>query len=215
MKMKKLCIAIYLIAGFALWTIFIYFFDVRAIGPEGSFVGLATLNDFVHNLTGVNMFLYTLTDYLGIIPIIIALGFGFLGFVQLVRRKSLLKVDNSILILGVFYIVIIIFYIFFELVIINYRPILIEGCLEASYPSSTTFLVVSVMSTAILQLNARINNSILRFWIIISIIFFIIFMVTCRVLSGVHWISDIIGGLLLSSGLVIFYDALTNMINKE
>ena len=141
MKKKKLCIAIAFLATFALWTAIVRFVDVKAIGPDGSSVGLATLNGFVHKLTGVNWILYTVTDWLGLVPIAVALGFAILGLAQLIKRKSLWKVDRDILLLGIFYIVVIAFYVFFEIVVINYRPILIDGRIEASYPSSTTMLV--------------------------------------------------------------------------
>ena len=196
-----------LVAAFALWTVFVRFVDVQPIGPEGSSVGFATLNGFVHELTGVNWFLYTITDWLGLVPIAVAFGFAILGLVQLMKRKSLWKVDRSILALGVFYIVVMAVYAFFETVVINYRPTLIEGYLEASYPSSTTMLVTCVMPTAAMQLNARIKNTVLRRCAVIVIVAFTAFMVIGRLLSGVHWITDIIGGALLSAGLVTTYDA--------
>ena len=203
---KRLVLGASLVVAFVLWTILVCFVDVRAIGPEGSSVGFAALNGFVHELTGVNWFLYTITDWLGIVPIAVALGFAILGLVQLIKRKSLWKVDHSILALGVFYIVVMAAYIFFEVVVINYRPTLIDGYLEASYPSSTTMLVMCVMPTAAMQLNARIKNTVLRRFAVIAIVVFTAFMVIGRLLSGVHWITDIIGGALLSAGLVTIYD---------
>ena len=203
---KRLVLGVSLVVAFVLWTILVCFVDVRAIGPEGSSVGFAALNGFVHELTGVNWFLYTITDWLGIVPIAVALGFAILGLVQLIKRKSLWKVDHSILALGVFYIVVMAAYIFFEVVVINYRPTLIDGYLEASYPSSTTMLVMCVMPTAAMQLNARIKNTVLRRFAVIAIVVFTAFMVIGRLLSGVHWITDIIGGALLSAGLVTMYD---------
>ena len=194
------------LATFVLWTVLIRFVDVQAIGPEGSSVGFATLNGFVHELTGVNWLLYTVTDWLGLVPIAVAFGFAILGLVQLIKRKSLWKVDHSILVLGVFYIVVMAAYIFFEVVVINYRPTLIDGYLEASYPSSTTMLVMCVMPTAAMQLNARIKNTVLRRFAVIAIVVFTAFMVIGRLVSGVHWITDIIGGALLSAGLVTMYD---------
>jgi undecaprenyl-diphosphatase len=194
-----------LIVAFALWTVLVRFVDVRAIGPEGSSVGFATLNGFVHELTGVNWILYTVTDWLGLVPIAVALLFAILGLVQLIKRKSLWKVDHSILALGVFYIVVMATYVFFEMVVINYRPTLIEGYLEASYPSSTTMLVMCVMPTAAMQLNVRIKNTVIRRCVIISIITFTTFMVIGRLISGVHWITDIIGGALFSSGIDLMY----------
>ena len=203
---KRLVLGVSLVVAFVLWTILVCFVDVRAIGPEGSSVGFAALNGFVHELTGVNWFLYTITDWLGIVPIAVALGFAILGLVQLIKRKSLWKVDHSILALGVFYIVVMAAYIFFEVVVINYRPTLIDGYLEASYPSSTTMLVMCVMPTAAMQLNVRIKNTVLRRCAVITIVAFTAFMVIGRLVSGVHWITDIIGGALLSAGLVTMYD---------
>jgi undecaprenyl-diphosphatase len=194
-----------LIVAFALWTVLVRFVDVRAIGPEGSSVGFATLNGFVHELTGVNWILYTVTDWLGLVPIAVALLFAILGLVQLIKRKSLWKVDHSILALGVFYIVVMATYVFFEMVVINSRPTLIEGYLEASYPSSTTMLVMCVMPTAAMQLNVRIKNTVIRRCVIIAIITFTTFMVIGRLISGVHWITDIIGGALFSSGIDLMY----------
>ena len=210
MKKKKICIAICLLTMFVLWTLIVSFIDVNRIGPNESSVGLSTLNGFIHKLIGVNWFLYTLTDWLGLVPIAVALGFAVLGLVQLIRRKRLNRVDYNILVLGVFYIVVISVYIFFEMTIINYRPVLINEYLEASYPSSTTMLVMCVMPTAAMQFNMRIKNAILRRCVVATIIVFVIFMVVGRLISGVHWISDIIGGALFSSGMVIMYDALTN-----
>ena len=208
MKKKKLFIAIILLASFVLWTLLISLVDVKPIGPNATSVGFATLNRFFHELTGVNLQLYIITDWLGLIPIAAAFGFAILGVIQLIKRKSLWKVDFNILALGTFYIVVIIAYLFFEIFIINYRPTLINGYLEASYPSSTTMLVMSVMPTMAMQLNVRIKNIIARRCVIIAIMAFIAFMVIARLLSGVHWITDIIGGALLSAGLVILYDAI-------
>ena len=204
---KRFVLGTSLIVAFVLWTVFVRLVDVQPIGPEGSSVGFATLNGFVHELTGVNWVLYTITDWLGLVPIAVALGFAILGLAQLIGRKSLWNVDHSILALGVFYIAVMAAYVFFEIVVINYRPTLIDGYLEASYPSSTTMLVMCVMPTAASQLNARIKNTVFRRCAVIAIVVFTAFMVIGRLISGVHWITDIIGGTLLSAGLVTMYDA--------
>ena len=204
-----------MLASFVLWTVLIRFVDVQSIGPRESSVGFATLNNYVHDLTGVNMSLYVITDWLGLVPIAVALGFAILGLVQLIKRKSLRKVDHSILALGVFYIAVMAAYVFFEMVVINYRPTLIAGYLEASYPSSTTMLVMCVMLTAAMQLNVRIKNIMNRRCMIITIVVFTAFMVIGRLLSGVHWITDIIGGALLSTGLVAVYYSIGNIRTEK
>jgi len=154
------------------------------------------------------MWLYTVTDWLGLVPICFIMGFGILGLCEWIQRKNLFKVDYSILTLGGFYIVVMALYIFFEMFVVNYRPILINGNLEASYPSSTTMLVMCVMPTAIMQFNSRIKNNGFRKCVNILILVFIAFMVTGRLISGVHWFSDIIGGALLSGGLVMIYHSI-------
>lgn len=201
--------AFFFLAAFLLWTIAVAAVDVQAIGPEGSSVGLAGLNGFFHSLTEVHLGLYLLTDWLSLIPFLFVLGFGILGLVQWIRRKSLRKVDSSILALGGHYLLTGAAYGFFEKCVINYRPVLMEGVLEASYPSSTTVLVICVMVTGMMQLKKRIRNLRLQKWISVLVAAFTVFMVVGRLLSGVHWVSDIIGGILLSSGLVMLYAALT------
>ena len=204
-----------MILVFVLWTVLLCFVDVRAIGPRESSVGLATLNGYVHNLTGVNMSLYVITDWLGLVPIGVAFGFAVLGLVQWIKRKSLLKVDRSILILGGFYIIVMAVYILFEILVINYRPTLINGYLEASYPSSTTMLVMCVMPTAMMQLRSRIKNDLLRRCVMLVISTFIAFMVIGRLVSGVHWITDIIGGALFSAAIVLIYYSITNIVARN
>ena len=204
-KHRKLYLSLFLLGSFVLWTLLVRFVDVRAIGPEGSLVGFAALNGWFHSLTGVHMTLYTVTDWLGLVPLAFILGFGLLGLVQWIRRKQFFKVDRSILVLGLYYIVVMAAYILFEYLVINYRPVLISGILEASYPSSTTLLVLTVMPTAMLQLKERIQNRAFRNCVLVLIAAFTAFMVIGRLLSGVHWLTDILGGILLSAGLVGLY----------
>ena len=209
MKKRDFYIALGLLAAFGFWTMVVSFVDVQAIGPKGSAVGLATVNGFIHNHIGVHFMLYTITDWLGLVPVGFGFGFAVLGLCQWIKRKHILKVDYSILVLGGFYIVVLAAYLFFEEFVINYRPVLIAGYLEASYPSSTTILVLCVMPTALMQLRVRIRSSAQRQWVTVVIHTFIIFMVFGRLLSGVHWFTDIVGGGLISGGLVMMYRYIT------
>ena len=172
MKRKSFLAGVGVLLLFIAWTVALHFVDVGAIGPQNSSVGFSTLNKMVHGITGVHMLLYTITDWLGIIPICVALGFGILGLCEWVNRRKLLKVDYSLLTLGVFYIVVMAVFVFFERFVVNYRPVLINGILEASYPSSTTMLVMCVMPTALMQLNSRIKNKTIRVFISLIIILF-------------------------------------------
>ena len=198
--------------AFLTWTWLLGLVDVMAIGPRGSAVGFATLNGFVHNALGVNMTLYHITDWLGLVPIAVAFGFAVFGLIQWIKRKSLLKVDRDILILGGFYLLVMAVYVIFEFVVINRRPVLIEGYLEVSYPSSTTMLVTTVMPTALIELRSRIKSRVILRTASAIIVAFTVFMVVGRLLSGVHWASDIIGGLLISASLIEAYDFAINSV---
>ena len=72
---------------------------------------------------------------------------------------------------------------------------------------STTMLVMCVMPTALMQLRTRIKNTTLKVFVSASIVAFIPFMVIGRLLSGVHWLTDILGGVIFSAGAVTLYFA--------
>lgn len=204
---RTIYLSIFLLLSFILWTLFVQWIDLASIGPQDSIVGFSTINGFFHRLTGVHLFLYRLTDWLSLIPLVFVLGFALLGLVQWFQRRSLFMVDRSLFILGGFYILVFLIFIFFEIYVINYRPILINGCLEASYPSSTTLLFLCVMPTAVMQLKHRLQNHCKVQYLSLLTVFTAV-IVALRAISGVHWITDIIGGILLSTGLVTLYSYL-------
>ena len=149
-----------LVAAFVVWTLLIQIVDVQPVGQNGTDIGFATFNCWFHKWTGVHMTTYTITDWLGLVPLFICMVFGMIGLVQLIKRRSLLKVDYDIIVLGVYYILVMFGYVIFEMIPINYRPILINGFMEASYPSSTALIVLGVMPTLVEQINRRLKNAV-------------------------------------------------------
>lgn len=213
-KNKELWTGLGLLLGFILWTALIRFVDVQAAGPDGSKVGFAAFNLWFHQLTGVHMGLYTLTDWLGLVPISVCLGFGVLGLLQWVRRKSPFRVDPDLLLLGGYYLLVILAYLFFEMAPVNYRPVLIDGVLEASYPSSTTLLIASVMPTLKFEADRRVRRPLWRHAVNLVTLLFSAFMVIGRLIAGVHWATDIIGALLLSAGLFRLFRYLVHLTDR-
>ena len=211
---RVLFIGSILVVSFAVWTALIQIVDVQPIGQNGTDIGFASFNRWFHKLTGVHMTIYTITDWLGLIPLFVCMIFGVIGMVQLIKRRSLFKVDYDIIFLGIYYIIVILGYLVFEMIPINYRPILIEGFMEASYPSSTTLLVLSVMPTLIFQVNLRLKNVSVKKMICILTSIFSAFMVIGRLVSGVHWFTDIVGSVLLSAGLFCIYKAVVMLCYK-
>lgn len=214
-RRKRITSAVGLLLAFAAWTLAVTAVDVQAVGPKGSEVGFARINVWFHELTGIHWLLYTITDWLGLVPIFICMVFGLIGFVQLVTRRSLFKVDADILVLGLYYVLVIAGYLFFEMVPINYRPVLIEGFLEASYPSSTTLLVLCVMPSAVIQFSHRVGNRTLCRVLNLLCVLFSVFMVGGRLFSGVHWLTDIFGAGLLSAGLVMTYLSVLSFVRTD
>lgn len=209
---KQFIIGVTLLALFILYTVSLTFVDMQQIGPQGSYVAYAGINKAVHESFGVNMLLYNITDWAGVVAIFIALGFAILGLVQLIRRKSILKVDSSILVLGVFYIFVFGAYVFFEFNVINRRPILIGGILEASYPSSTTMLAMCVLPTAMMQFHRLIKNHKIKNIVNVVCGLFTAFMVIGRLVCGVHWFTDILGGSLFSVAVILLYCSANNFV---
>ena len=200
---------------FAVWTVLIQTVDVQTVGQNGTDIGFASLNTWFHKMTGVHMWVYTVTDWLGLVPIFICMVFGVVGLVQLIKRRSLFKVDKDIILLGFYYILVIFGYLIFEMIPINYRPVLIEGRMEASYPSSTTLLVMSVMPTLAFQVHCRIKNNKIRYLLYAFTVLFTAFMVVGRTVAGVHWLTDIAGSVLFSSGLYLIYQGTVQLTDKK
>lgn len=204
-----------MVALFAVWTALIQMVDVKPVGQNGTDVGFALFNCWFHKLTGVHMTIYIITDWLGLIPIFVCMIFGGVGLIQLVQRKGLFQVDYDIVFLGIYYMIVIFGYLIFEMIPINYRPILIEGFMEASYPSSTTLLVLSVMPTLVFQVNRRLDSILVKKTVCILTTAFSAFMVIGRLVSGVHWFTDIVGSVMLSTGLFYIYKAVVLLFCKE
>lgn len=222
MEKQKINISklMYILSGvlaiaFILLIVLLKTVDVEMVILTGKEIGLASLNKSIFNKFGVNDFWYNLTEVFGYISLATVAYFGVLGLIQLIKRKSLKSVDKDIIIYGLFIGLIIIFYVIFEIIPINHRPILLEGSLEseASFPSSHTFLTLAIMGMSIIEIKDKIKNKYLK-WCLISFCFIIsLLTVIGRLLSGVHWFTDILGGVFLACSLVtLFYGLIKKLI---
>ena len=210
-KKRNFVISTILIILAVVFTILVKVVDVKYVGVNETSIGFATLNQFVFKITGVNMIWYHITDWLGIIPIFMAMVYSLIGLIQLIKRKSLFKVDKEIIILGLFYLIVISLYVLFEKVIINYRPILMNGFLEASYPSSHTLMTICLCGSSIIINKKLFKNKIANIINVLSLIIIIITVIG-RLISGVHWFTDIIGGILISVALIMNLYAVIDVI---
>lgn len=184
-------------------------YDVLPVSSGGTSIGFSHVNKAVFDFLGVNFIWYNITNALGILALLVACVFALCGFIQMIKRKSLFKTDKAILALGGLYVVMGALYVLFEKVIINYRPIIMPDneFPEASFPSSHTMLVCVIIGSAAILAGKYIKNrnASLILQILCGII--IITAVIGRMFSGVHWFTDIIGSILISSALLLLYSA--------
>ena len=213
---KSLIVGISLFVAFVVFTILVKVVDVAAVGPLGSKIGFSKINKSIFDGIGTSDLFYNISEFFGTLALIVAGVFVIVGIVQLIKRKSLKMVDNHILALGVFYVVVALTYILFEVLVINERPVLVEGVLEASYPSSHTMLSICILGSAIIEIQRLFENK--KKLIIaldaISVVIMVI-IVGGRLLSGMHWFTDIIGGILISLALVFIFHGVLKLIEKK
>ncbi len=212
---KHLIIGIIIAAVAVIYTFLVTRIDVKPIGPEGSLVGFSTINKAVHEYIGFHKDFYVLTNILGLFPFIGALVFAVIGLKELIEKKSFKLVNNRLYAIACLYILIGLVYLFFELVIINYRPVILNEGLEASYPSSHTMLGITLpLSFAYLIKYFIKSEKKVRALKLLSIVLgcAIIFG---RIVSGVHWASDILGGILISTALLLFFISSVEKIDEK
>lgn len=204
-------------AMFAVLIILLKTVDVAQIGPEQTSVGFASINQAVHGLLGENELWYEVTDKLGKVILLIPCIFALVGLIQLIQRKSLVKVDYEVLSLGGLYVVTAACYALFEVWIINYRPVLMqnERYPEASFPSSHTVLACVILGSTIIVLNRYIKAKSLRIILQILCEICLVVLVVGRLMSGVHWFTDILGGLTLSAALLAGFSGILGIVSKK
>ena len=204
MKKRNIILSVFLTILSVVYTYLVKTYDVKSIGPNNSKVGFSTINSWFSNLIGSHMTIYKITELLGYITILIVGIYGIIGLYQLIKRKSLFKVDKELYILGGLYVSMAVVYVFFEKFIINYRPVLIEGVLEASYPSSHTILAICICISSLIVSRNYIRKKHQGLVDVLTILLLLgVFL--GRIISGVHWISDILGGVLISITLLMLF----------
>ena len=206
--MKKFSISFVLFVCFIMFTAALKFVDVQPVGPMDSEVGFATVNVFVHNLFGQNKVYDRISDFLAVLSLFVACSFAIIGAYQLLQKKSILKVDSSIILLGVTYVFVILIYVLFEKLVINFRPVLEKGVLEASYPSSHTMMILIILGTARTTMERIIHNELVLKGLRIVLAVLMVLAVAFRIMSGVHWFTDILGALFISAAVIQLYNSL-------
>ena len=214
MKKKNIILSILLTIASIAYTYFVKTYDVKNIGPNNSLVGFSKINNWFSNLIGSHMTIYKVTEILGLVVLLIVGIYGILGLYQLIKRKSLFKVDKELYILGGLYVSMALVYIFFEKFIINYRPVLIGGELEASYPSSHTILAICICVSSLIVSRNYIRQRHQKLVDFITILL-LLGVLLGRIISGVHWISDILGGILISCTLLMYFYTLYDYNRKR
>ena len=204
-----------LFALFVLFTFAVCKVDVQAIGPQGSSVGFASLNGAFAKMFPYSGTFYKISKLLGYLALLVCAFFALLGVLEFVKKKKLGSVSNGILLLGALYVCLVVFYVLFAKVTVNYRPVLEDGQLESSYPSSHTMLAVCAFISAAVQLGRAKGSAAFKKIAAIVLWALAVIMVITRTLSGVHWFTDIVGGVLLSAALLMAYRTALNFADSQ
>lgn len=203
---KLVCISAVLFALFVIFTILAKVCDVGPLGAGGGAVGFSHINSAFNARFPQSRLCYKITQYLGYACVLVAAMNAMVALFDLIRTKSLKKMDRTYLATMVLYAAVVCFYVFFEVVVINVRPT--EP--EASYPSSHTMLAICVLYSQTI-LFRRVERGILVKKALTVLCWIAMFsMAALRLLSGVHWLTDIMGAVLLSASLLTCYRAFTD-----
>ena len=216
MKKKSLwALACFLL--FLLLIVLVTRVDVAAVGPEGTSIGLSRLNEMTHRALGEHLTLYKLTQLLGYASLLLAAGFAAFGVWQLAKGRSLKKVDRAIWALGALYVAAAVLYVFFEKVIVNYRPMILPSKAgpEASFPSTHTMMFCVILGSASMMFGRYLKNIKVRRFLQGLCIVLAAVGVVCRLVSGVHWLTDILGGVLISAALLSLFSGVLERIDRS
>ena len=203
-KKKWFKLSIWLLAIAVIYTVLVKYVDVKAIGPNATNVGFATMNKWFNELIGYNAIFYKISKYAGVIPFGFCAYYGLMGLIELIKKKSFKKVDYRYYILACFYVMFVAIYFFFEKMAINFRPVVLEAKIEASYPSTHTLLAICLCGSSLIASKLLIKNKTLRMIFDLAAWVLMLTIVVTRLISGVHWLSDIIGGIVISLAYLSF-----------
>ena len=154
-----------------------------------------------------------LSDVLLYVSIGSCLIYVVIGIYQLIKTKSLFKVNYRLYMLALTYVSIAVIYFIFEILKINYSPDLTNG-LKASYPSSHVFIGATLICVniyaAMEMLNMNEENKWLRTVGYIAGLVICVALIVSRTLSAKHWATDIIASVILTGFIVSLFIALYN-----
>lgn len=174
------------------------------------------MNDAVFNFFGENKTLDKISDVLLIAMLAIVAGFALSGLVQLIKRNKLKKVDSEILaMIPSLLLLVAVYFVFEKIWVLNYRPILINGIAEPSFPSTHTLIAVTVLGMTMMALPKYIKNRRQRILIDVLALVAMVAMAFLRVASGMHWMTDVLGGVIFGIDLVLVYGGALRIIKER
>lgn len=200
---------------FLIFIVLLKTVDIGVVGPENSEIGFSTMNKFIFDTLGQSEFWYNFTKIMGYASILIAIIFMCFGLYQLIKYRSLKNVDGDLIAMAITFVMLAFIYVLFEIVKINYRPVLVDGVLEASFPSSHTMLNLTIFTIMAMFFSKKIDNIWVRRIGVVVISLLMILSVVGRLLSGVHWFTDILGAVMISVFLCLFYEFLSKTFYRE
>ena len=196
--MKKNLLNILLFTSFSLFVlllILILVVDVTTIPFNGK-IGLTSLNKIFYYVLDFDtrLMIDSISDFL----------------------LDSLKGQGILLLLGCFIVIAGIIWVLFDnIIVINYRPFNYEGKLEGSFPSTHVMLVTFVYLASLKFFNFDNKPKSFKYILYGFSIFVIIFTGACRILSLMHWFTDVLGGVLIGLTLYFGYLKSIEIVNNK
>ena len=216
-KITYLLIGLIPLVLFITFTVMVRCVDAHYIEDVG-YLGFYTLNMNVNEFVRQqdNHLFDVLTDILLFLSLATVLPFAIIGIHQLVKRKSLAKVDPLIYFMLGAYILSVVHYVTFILTSINASPLSTPDEIKQSYPSTHVFIFITYLFVALTGLFRYIKMSkVAKISAICVVSILSIIMVIFRLYSGQHYLTDIIGGVLLAAFNITLPYMLYRLIIKE
>ena len=177
-------------------------------------IGFSSLNQSVADKISFNNTFYKISKYAGYLALVFVAFYGFTGLIELMQKKSLKGVNKALYMLAAFYVCVAIVYVLFEVVVINNRPVDMGEGLEASFPSSHTMLALCVCGSSLIASKYIIKKDNFRKCLNLISWVVMLLVVCTRTLSGVHWITDIFGGILISVFMLNVFSNAVKCLDK-
>ena len=182
------------------------------IGDLGS-INLRALNNGFRGLFGYEQggyfrSLYLITEGLGVVSILACLFWTGMGIKDLIKYRDINDVDKSIFATWLLYVLALIVWRVTLKISVSYAPVSVhpKSALVVSFPCGNTFLIIISMCSSIYLIGYFLEEKKkLVLALRVACIAILALGIILRTISGVNWLTDILGAIGFAVPAVVLY----------